>query len=71
MFTYHQSCRKTVTAPGVSTYYQISRESTHASHALIEPMYPLEDNRIKGQKEVEYAIHKGHVYADSQYDRLR
>jgi hypothetical protein len=34
-------------------------------------MYPLEDNRIKRQKQVEYAIDKRHVHAHSQDNRLR
>jgi hypothetical protein len=33
-------------------------------------MYPLKDNRIKGQKEVKYAVYESHVHADSQYDWL-
>jgi hypothetical protein len=34
-------------------------------------VYPLEDYRIEGQKQIEYAVHERHVDANSQDDRLR
>ena len=46
-------------------------ETTHASHALIHPMYPLEHNRIKRQKQVENAVDERHVQANRQYNWLR
>jgi hypothetical protein len=55
----------------VSASHDNSRKLTHASHARVESVCPLKHYGIEGQKEVEYAVHESHVYADSQDNRFR